>query len=57
MVCASGLAALRWFLAEKAAAQSAKVQNLEAALSRFGEFERRLESLEVRLNTSTRRTP
>lgn len=50
LVCASSLLAWRWWLDASTAAARKTVVDYEAAAARLGEFERRLESLEVRFN-------
>lgn len=54
LVCASGLLAWRWWLDASTAAVRRTVTDFEAAVARMGEYERRLEALEVRSNLQRR---
>lgn len=54
LVCASALLAWRWWLDASTAAVRRTVADFESATARLGEYERRLEALEVRSNLQRR---
>lgn len=55
LVCASALVAWRWWLSWQRDGAAKTWHDFDAALARFGEFERRLDSVEVRNNSTLRK--
>lgn len=55
LVCTSGLVAWRWYLTSLATAAQKSQVDIAAALARLGEFERRLETCEIRANSTLRK--
>lgn len=54
-VCGSGLLGWKWWLQSQQARRTQAVHDFDAAVGRFEAFERRFESLEVRVNTTVNR--